>query len=254
MRPSFPAAKTLRFLGGVVVFVSTFLLAQLIVDWTSIPAGFLEITLFSLLIMWMSVIRSHWLAGLFLLTTQIYLFNREPQRTFEYRFMSDVIMSVSVVSVAMLYCGVTLLPGKKVSEVIRILRTPDERSALLDFQYFLSGWDVIWSLIDAILLRVAAAIMLALLVLYRFPIQSSSVRDLRLTPTGLRAITIGIVLSCIVILVSTLVRVIGWYRLSPQESRTYLATSSASDLYLELRSISKRRMYSQARTKTHRDS
>jgi len=97
------------------------------------------------------------------------------------------------------------------------------------------------------LIRAALATGVAGVILAMYPEYDRSVEELRLTPTGMRAIVIGVIIAAVVFMASIAVWAIGWYRMSPAQARIYMRSQMVTSMYTELFSILKRRQKSKPR-------
>ncbi len=92
------------------------------------------------------------------------------------------------------------------------------------------------------LLRACFTLAITMVLLWLVPLDLRSVQNVRLTPSGLRAIVLGISLFFIVMLTSGILSLFAWKRLSPSEARVYLKSTLTDFLHTDLRMYIKQKL------------
>jgi|GEM_PF-6952949 len=248
--PPAPTSVILRILHALGLFCVVLFIMDLV-----LPSS-LELSVFlylaaGLALAATSLFWSSWWGVVLVVPILLYLLRWEPRQGLQSGMLDDVFVTGLVMLFLVLHSRLTVdsLFQKRTWKQVR-QRVRDDIQTLNEGQLNLRAMirDGI-GMIDLAGIRCVSSIAIAFAIMLLVPEDPTSVTRLRLTPGGLRAISIGIALGGVVFIFSTIIRAIGWRRLSPSESRIYLRSEAISSLFVELRSVWKRRIKSRQKRK-----
>lgn len=238
-----PTSVTLRILHALGLFCTVLFIMNLV-----LPSS-LELSVFlyfaaALALTATSLFWSSWWGVVLTVPIMLYLLRWERREGFQSGMLDDVFVAGVVMLFLVLHSRLTVdgVFQKRTWKHVR-------QRVQADIQILFNGTNSLRSIVREIIgmvdlaaIRCISSVAIAFAIMLLVPEDPSSVSRLRLTPAGLRAISIGIALGGVVLIFSTIIRAFGWRRLSPSESRIYLRSEAISSLFVELRSVWKRRI------------